>query len=110
VSPGKRRRASGPDQGPQPMGPAIARVLGRIGAAPSALTMELVFTRWEEVAGEELGGHLRPMRLHGSTLIVGADQPAWATRARMESSGMLARLRAAGDTTVERIEVVVNRQ
>jgi hypothetical protein len=49
------------------------------------------------------------MRLHHSALVVGADHPAWATRARMESAEMLARLRAAGDTTIERIEVVVQR-
>jgi predicted nucleic acid-binding Zn ribbon protein len=91
------------------VGPAIARVLGRIGASPSAQTMELVFTRWEEVAGTDLSAHLRPMRLHNSALVVGADHPAWATRARMESAEMLARLRAAGDTTIERIEVVVQR-
>ena len=109
MSPDRRRRSSGPDQGPQPVGPAIARVLGRIGASPSAQTMELVFTRWEEVAGAELSGHLRPMRLHNSALVVGADHPAWATRARMESGQILARLKALGETSIERLEVVVER-
>jgi predicted nucleic acid-binding Zn ribbon protein len=109
VSPERRRRPLGPDTGPQRMGESIAKVLSRIGAAPSPQTMELVFTRWEEVAGVELAAHLRPMRLQNSTLVVGADHPTWATRARMESARILARARQLGDTTIERIEVVVQR-
>jgi predicted nucleic acid-binding Zn ribbon protein len=71
--------------------------------------MELLFTRWEEVAGPELSGHVRPMRLQNSTLVVAADHPAWATRARMDSERILVRTRELGDTTIERIEVVVQR-
>ena len=33
----------------------------------------------------------------------------WATRARMESEAILARVRQLGDTTIERLEVVVKR-
>ena len=109
MSGGRRRRPLGPDAGPQHVGQAVAKVLGRIGASPSTQTMELVFTRWEEVAGTELAAHLRPMRLQNSVLIVGVDHPAWATRARMESEQILARVRQLGDTTIERIEVVVQR-
>jgi predicted nucleic acid-binding Zn ribbon protein len=71
--------------------------------------MELLFTRWEEVAGPELSSHLRPLRLQNSTLVVAADHPAWATRARMDSARMLARAHELGDSTVDRIEVVVQR-
>jgi predicted nucleic acid-binding Zn ribbon protein len=109
MTPDRRRRPSGPDLGPQQVGQAIAKVLSRIGASPSPQTMELLFTRWEEVAGTELAGHLQPMRLQGSTLVVGADHPAWATRARMESERILAQARQLGDTTIARIEVVVQR-
>jgi len=109
VSPDRRRRPSGPDAGPRQVGPAIAKVLSRIGASPSPQTMELVFTRWEEVVGAELAAHSQPMRLQDSTLIVGADHPAWATRARMDSGRILVSVRQLGDTTIERIEVVVLR-
>jgi predicted nucleic acid-binding Zn ribbon protein len=71
--------------------------------------MELVFTRWDEVAGVELASHVRPMRLQNSTLVIGADHPVWATRARMASEGMLVQLHRLGDTSIERIEVVVQR-
>jgi predicted nucleic acid-binding Zn ribbon protein len=109
MSPDRRRRPSGPDAGPRQVGEAIAKVLSRIGASPSTQTMELVFSRWEEVVGAVLAGHVRPMRLQNSTLVVGADHPAWATRARMESERILARVHELGDTTIERIEVVVQR-
>jgi predicted nucleic acid-binding Zn ribbon protein len=71
--------------------------------------MEVVFTRWEEVVGEELAAHLRPVRVDGQALVVAVDHPAWATRARMESGQILARVRALGETPVERLEVVVER-
>jgi predicted nucleic acid-binding Zn ribbon protein len=71
--------------------------------------MELVFTRWEELVGAELAGHLRPMRLEKDTLVVGADHAAWATRARMESATILNRARQLGETSIERLEVVVQR-
>jgi len=105
----RRRRPGGPDAGPLQVGRAIARVLSRIGASPSAQTMELVFTRWDEVAGEELAGHVRPMRLQNSTLVIGADHPIWATRARMASERILLRLHELGDTSIQRVEVVVQR-
>ena len=104
-----RRRPRGPDAGPQQVGEAIAKVLSRIGASPSTHTMELVFTRWNEVAGTELSSHVQPMRLQNSTLVVGADHPIWATRARMTTERMLTQLRQLGDTSIERIEVVVQR-
>ncbi|MGP0030070.1 MAG: DUF721 domain-containing protein [Acidimicrobiales bacterium] len=103
------RRPGGPDPGPQHVAGAMARVLGRMGAAPSAATMELVFTRWEEVVGEELAPHVRPVRVTGVVLLVGVDHAAWATRARMESRQMVRRLGELGDTTIERVDVVVQR-
>jgi predicted nucleic acid-binding Zn ribbon protein len=109
MSGSRRGKGRGVDEGPRQVGSAIAKVLARIGAAPSPLTMELVFTRWEELVGAELGAHLRPMRLQDATLVVGADHPAWATRARMEAEGILARVRQLGETSIERVEVVVRR-
>jgi predicted nucleic acid-binding Zn ribbon protein len=109
MSDDRRRRPRGPDNGPQPLGQAIAKVLGRMGAAPSPQTMELVFTRWEEVAGEELSAHVRPMRIQNGALVVGADHPVWATRARMDAERILIEMRTLGDTSLERIEVVVRR-
>ena len=105
----RRRRRSGPDTGPQPVGQSLDAVLGRMGASPSRSTTELVFSRWGEVAGPELADHLRPVRLQDSVLLIGVDHPAWATRARMEAPQILARLAALGDRSITRIDVVVQR-
>ena len=61
--------------------------------------MEVVFTRWDELVGAEFGGASAPMRVQGRVLVVAVEHPAWATRARMESGQILARLRELGDTT-----------
>jgi predicted nucleic acid-binding Zn ribbon protein len=87
----------------------MARLLGRLGGPPSTELMGVVFTRWPEVVGIECADHMKPMRLQGSTLVIGVEQPAWATRARMESGQILDRLRELGDGSIERIEVVVQR-
>ena len=94
--------------GPRRIGESVPRVLRRLGAPPSD-TMAVVFTRWAEVAGPALEEHVRPLRMDGSTLLVAADHPAWASRTRMESGAMLERAKALGETLVGRIEVVVQR-
>jgi predicted nucleic acid-binding Zn ribbon protein len=87
----------------------MAQLLGRLGASASPGTMEVIFTRWDEVVGAEFAQHLQPVRVDGAVLVVGADHPAWATRARMDSAQILARVRVLGDTTIERIEVTIQR-
>jgi predicted nucleic acid-binding Zn ribbon protein len=71
--------------------------------------MEAVFARWDEVVEGDLEGHVRPLRVDGQTLVVAVDHPAWATRARMQSARILARVQALGDTPIERLEVLVER-
>jgi len=98
-----------PWSGPRPVAASIPRLLGRLGASATPATMEAVFARWEELVGAELAGHTRPLRVDGRALVVAVDHPAWATRARMEAGAILERLRAAGETPIERLEVVVER-
>ena len=95
--------------GPRPVGESLPRLLGRLGAPASTATMEAVFGRWEEVVGAELGPHVRPLRVDGQTLVVAADHPAWATRARVESGRILAQVQALGRGPLERLDVVVAR-
>jgi predicted nucleic acid-binding Zn ribbon protein len=87
----------------------MPRLLGRLGSAPTPAVLEAVFTRWDELVGAELGGHLRPLRVDGRALVVAVEHSAWATRARMESGQILARLKELGDTSIDRLEVVVER-
>ncbi len=97
------------DNGPRRVGDSMPRLLGRLGSAPTPAVMEAVFTRWDELVGGELAGHLRPQRVDGRVLVVAVEHPAWATRARMESGQILARLRELGETSIDRLEVVVER-
>lgn len=91
------------------MGESMPRLLARMGVPPNPALMDVVFSRWEEMVGTELGRHVRPLRVDGRVLVVVVDHPAWATRVRMESNQILARVRARGETTVERLEVIVER-
>jgi predicted nucleic acid-binding Zn ribbon protein len=91
------------------VGESLPRVLGRLGAAASPATMEAVFSRWGEIAGADLCEHVRPVRVDDRVLVVAADHPAWATRARMQSGRILAQVAALGDHALERLEVVVER-
>jgi predicted nucleic acid-binding Zn ribbon protein len=108
--PGRGRGGSGDGRGngPRPVGDSVPRLLRRLGAPPPD-TMAVVFGRWAEVAGPVLVDHTRPLRMDGTTLLVAADHPAWATRTRMETGPMLERAKGLGDTRIERVEVVVQR-
>ena len=96
-------------EGPRPVGDSMARLLARLGAPTTPALLEVVFSRWEEVVGAQLSPHVRPLRVDARVLVVVVDHPAWATRARMESGQILARVRAWGGTPLERLEVVVER-
>ena len=97
------------DEGPRRVGQSMPRLLARMGTAPTPALMDVVFSRWEEMVGIELSRHVRPLRVDGRVLVVAVDHPAWATRARMESGQILARVRAGGETPLERLEVIVER-
>jgi predicted nucleic acid-binding Zn ribbon protein len=103
------RKIRRPDHGPQPVANSMAKVLGRLGAPQSLDTMEVIFTRWLEVVGPELAGHVQPVRVHGNVLVISADHPTWVTRCRMEAERIITTARTMGDTTVERVEVVLQR-
>jgi predicted nucleic acid-binding Zn ribbon protein len=97
------------DGGPRPVGESMPRLLARMGAPRAPALMDALFSHWDEVVGTELGQHVRPLRVDGRVLVVAVEHQAWATRTRMESGRILARVRAEGGTPVERLEVIVER-
>src|SRR5258708_17439427 len=76
---------------PHPVGSAIDRYLARLGQ-PAASTLELVFSRWEEVVGPAVAAHSRPLSIRDHALTIGVDGPAWATQLRFLSVPLLKRL------------------
>ena len=59
---------------------------------------------WPKIAGAELAPHCRPLRLQGSVLWVGVEQPHWLLALRYAKHQLLGALRAAG-FSVQRVEL-----
>ena len=97
------------DYGPRPVGASMPRLLGRLGSAPTPAVMEAGVHPVGGARRDRAGRASATRPVDGRVLVVAVEHPAWATRARMESGQILARLRALGDTTIERLEVVVER-
>jgi predicted nucleic acid-binding Zn ribbon protein len=65
-----------------------------------------VFSRWEQLVGPDIAAHASPVSLRDGTLVVIADQPAWATQLRFLASDLLTRIRAeAGAPELMKIEI-----
>ena len=104
--------AASAGEGPRPVGESMPRLLARLGRIPDPRPlMDVVFTRWEEVVGAELGGHV-------CARSASTGGPSWSRRTTRrgppgrgwQSADILARVQGARrDTPVERLEVVVER-
>ena len=64
---------------PEPLSGALDRLSRRLGG-PSSAVLRTIFGRWEEMVGSSVAAHVRPVALRGTTLVVAADAPAWATQ------------------------------
>jgi len=107
------RRASGDGRGRRPDGPvpitdALGEVASRLGAGRAEL-VGLVFARWAELVGPSVAAHVRPVRAEGTTLILSADHPAWATQIRHLAPDIIGRLHevCGPGAAPERLEVRV---
>jgi len=115
-----------------PIGSVIGRVMGTVSvlmppkpapAAPLSDCLGALQQRWQQgghlaalwqawprLAGEQLAGHCRPLRLQGSVLTVGADPGPWLQALQYNRHQLLGALRAAGfalrDLRIERAGVL----
>jgi predicted nucleic acid-binding Zn ribbon protein len=95
------------DDLPQPLSGALDRVARRLGA-PRSSALSAVFARWEEIVGEGIAQHARPLSLRNGALVVGVDEPGWATQVKYLTTTLLERLvEVAGEGAVTTIEVRV---
>jgi predicted nucleic acid-binding Zn ribbon protein len=97
------------EEGPPPrrVGESLDRLVSSLGM-PSSGTVQAVFSRWEEVVGEQLAAHAWPVSLDGQRLVVAVDEPGWATQLRYLEGDLLRRLAAAvGGEVATRLEVRV---
>lgn len=76
------------------------------GPAPAALGS--LFDDWAGIVGENLAEHARPVGLRGTTLVIGVDDPGWASQVRWMTSDLLRQLAdGLGEGTVTAVEVRV---
>ena len=87
---------------------ALGSVASHLGAGRPEI-VRLVFGRWEDIVGPAVAAHVRPVRVDGTTLVVSADHPAWATQLRHLAPEILTRLAAeCGDCEApERLQIRV---
>ncbi len=71
-----RDRAQEP---PRPVSESLGRLAASLGAPPPDV-LQAVFAHWEAIVGADIAAHARPIELRGGVLVVGVDQPAWATQ------------------------------
>jgi len=92
---------------PRPLAESLDRVARRLGA-PSPSVLTAVFARWEEMVGAAVATHAWPVSLSNGVLVVGVDQPAWATQLRYLGPELLRQLGSVlpGDA-VSQVEVKV---
>ena len=65
---------------------------GRLGG-PSADSLTTLYTDWDELVGARLAAHTRPVGLRDGVLVVGVEDPAWATEIRFLAPTLVERLR-----------------
>jgi predicted nucleic acid-binding Zn ribbon protein len=87
---------SAAERDPLPVAASLDRVTQPLGA-PRAQLLTAVFSRWEQLVGPDIAAHARPRSLRQGTLMVLADQPAWATQLRFMAGDLLARIQAEAD-------------
>ncbi len=93
--------------GPVPFRRTLERLLAGLGA-PDIDSTTLVIERWPEVVGEELATHVRAVAVRGSELVVGVDDPAWASQVAWLEARLLERIDAlVGPGTITAVRVRV---
>ena len=64
---------------PRPVSDSLGPLAASLGA-PAPRVLSTVFSHWEGIVGVDVAAHARPLSLRDGTLVVGVDQPAWATQ------------------------------
>jgi len=94
---------------PRPLDGSLDALSKRFGLQ-GARGLGRLFAGWEEIVGEAMAEHVRPVRIDATSLVVTVDHPAWATQVRRLGDTLLDRASAlAGVERPQRLEVRVQR-
>lgn len=95
---------------PKQLGSSFERLL-RTMKAPSTDVLKAVFLRWPEIVGEDVAAHARPSLIDDRTLLVVADDPAWASQLRWLESELVAKIaEVSGSDRIQTVKVRVGAQ
>lgn len=76
---------------PQGLMNVMKRVLGDLGWT-EGMNSGRVLEEWDEIVGEQVSAHCRPVSLDDGVLVVSASSSAWATQMRMISPQLISRI------------------
>jgi predicted nucleic acid-binding Zn ribbon protein len=103
------RRPDGDDLGPRSLESSLDAVSRSLGMRSSQGLGDL-FSRWEDLVGEGIAAHVRPVRLDRDVLVVAVDHPAWATQVRQLGDELLDRVADGTDMPrPHRLEIRIRR-
>jgi predicted nucleic acid-binding Zn ribbon protein len=69
------------------------------------VTDAVVFAAWNQVAGEQIRSHTKPLRVNNKRLVVAVEDETWRQNLEALAAQMLAKLnKSLGDGTVTFIE------
>lgn len=87
---------------------SLARLAASLGA-PAPRVLSAVFARWEAIVGPDIAAHARPLTLRDGVLVIGVEQPAWATQLNYLKADLLRRIgEATGSSEVTEVRVRVS--
>lgn len=62
------------------------------------MSLSILNSRWPEVFGPPLGGHMFPVSLKGGELLINVDSPAWLNQINYLRSDILHKVKSFGVT------------
>ncbi|MEX0665564.1 MAG: DUF721 domain-containing protein [Acidimicrobiia bacterium] len=103
-----RRRTTGPDDDPTPVGDALGSVSAELGL-PDPVAMGALSERWAEIVGATVAPHARLRTLRGGVLTIAVDAAPWATELRYLEDVLRRRVEeVTGRDVVRSVRVVVD--
>jgi len=94
------------NDGPLRIGESLAALARRFSRS-DLMGVAAIEEHWVELIGEPMASHTRALALRGTTLVVAADQPAWATQVRLHAGSLAPRVSELAKEQIDTVEVVV---
>lgn len=90
---------------PQDVSAVMRRVLGNLGWN-EGVTSGRVLEEWDDIVGDQLASHCRPVSFEEGVLVVSASSSAWATQLRMIAPQLVTRIHEhVGANVISEIKV-----